>query len=113
MKLIIYFLISIAIITSGTGCQPYRIVKATSIVDKGELVLPAVDPYRARLIKWMVIDTSSCNIKGTKETLFALTPEDYKALGENTYDIIKFGQQQQLIIKAYKEYYNKGKYNNE
>lgn len=97
-----------------TACSsiPGIINVETTPVEKPELVLPEVDKFTQRNVKWIVVTPENVNNvfkdledSNTDVVLFALTDEGYANLTLNVADIIKLLQQQKAIIAAYKQYY--------
>ena len=101
-----------------TACSnlklPQVIDISTAPVDRPELTLPPVDELRLRNVDWVIINAENMEEKiaeltanGQPLALFVLTAEGYENLGLNFSDIRALVQQQQRIIVAYENYYEK------
>lgn len=96
------------------GNQPRQIDISTTPIDRPVLVLPEADPLRMRNIEWVVITQDNFDdiINEMQETgnhvvFFALTDQGYENLSLNLNDLRAYIQQQQRIIVAYENYYDR------
>ena len=92
------------------GTRPIKVSAAP--VDRIPLVVPSVDPYTHREVKWTIVTPENAEKvfaelkkKGRPVVLFTLTEKGYQALSLNVGDQIKITKQQQAIIEAYQKYY--------
>lgn len=101
-------------LTVLTACSsiPADVEVVTKPIDKPALVLPPIDEFKARDVEWIVVtpenaDTvfKSLQEKNDSIVLLALTATGYEKLSLNMADLLKLVQQQNLIITAYKKYY--------
>lgn len=105
-------------LTSLTACSSVPTVfKVDSApVERTPLVLPSVDRFDARDVKWIVVTPENfeaiiSDLESEKKNivLFALDEDSQKNLSLNIADILKLVQQQRAIIAVYQEYYNETK----
>lgn len=82
-------------------------------VAKPTLVLPSVEQYHNRPVKWITITEDNyqevfrqLKKKGKHAVLFGVTDDGYEALAANMQDILKIIRQYKAILAAYEEYYN-------
>jgi len=94
----------------GCGSKPIQI--STKPVEPIPLVIPSVDQYKHRKIKWIIVTPENAKKvfedlqkKGQPVVLFALTSKGYENLSLNTSDQIKITSQLRAVIEAYKKYY--------
>lgn len=106
-------LIVLALI-SLTACSsiPNILQVDSKPVEKTPLVLPPVDRFNTRTVKWVVVTPENFEAivseleSGNKNiVLFALDEDSQKNLSLNIADILKLVRQQQAIIAIYQEYY--------
>jgi len=98
-----------------TGCSLFQtkpIEVSTIPVEKAPLVLPTVDEYSHRKVKWVIITPKNANEvfnelrdRGENVVLIGVTDHGYKNLSLNNADILKIIQQYKAVIATYKEYY--------
>jgi hypothetical protein len=86
----------------------------TKPIDRPKLTLPKVDKVDLRDVEWIIITPDNIELvvenarkTGRPVSFFALTDEGYENLSLNISDIRALLQQQQTIISAYENYYNK------
>ena len=101
-----------ALLLTGCSSIPNIFKVDTTPVETPNLVVPSVDEFTARNVKWIVVTPENVNNvfkdledSNTDVVLFALTDEGYANLTLNVADTIKLLQQQKAIIAAYKQYY--------
>jgi hypothetical protein len=100
-------LVVIAVVLLAGCSTPVRQIEISAKpIDKPELVLPPIEQLRLKDVEWVVI-----NQENAKE-VFAQLLEDkkdpvlgYEILSLNYSDIMSHIQQQNAIIKAYRNYY--------
>lgn len=97
-----------------TGCSQKEILTETVVVNKTPLNLKNPEPIKLNNINYYIITKDNANSvfdslqKQDKElVLFAIDPTDYENLSLNILYIKKYLIEQQNIINAYKEYYEK------
>lgn len=97
-----------------TGCSQKEILTETVVVNKTPLNLKNPEPIKLNNINYYIITKDNANSvfdslqKQDKElVLFAIEPTDYENLSLNILYIKKYLIEQQNIINAYKEYYEK------
>lgn len=108
-------LVIIPLILLLSGCslfQERQVEVSTTEVAKAPLIVPEVDQFQARSIKWIIITEdnareifSKLKKQGKAPALFALTADGYQALSLNMNDILKILKQQKAIVAAYRDYY--------
>lgn len=115
-KMIKRILIASLILISISGCSmiPSRIQVDQTPIERPIIVIPTVDEFKAREVKWITITPENINnvfadLQEANEeiVLIATTPEGMQNLTLNMGDLLKLVQQQKLIIATYKEYYEK------
>lgn len=81
-------------------------------IERPQIVIPTVDEFKARDVKWITITPENINnvfadLQEANEeiVLIATTPEGIQNLTLNMGDLLKLVQQQKIIIATYKEYY--------
>lgn len=99
---------------SGCASTPRAIDIQSSPIEKPTLSLPKPDVLKLREVKWIVVNRQNVDQvfadlqkKGNSLVLFALTSRGYEAISLNHADLRKLVMQQQAIIGAYEEYYQK------
>ena len=99
---------------AACSTQPQRIEVSAKPVDKPTLTLPPVDEINMRRVEWIVINENNIDEvmqrmkdEGKAFAFYALTGDGYSNLGLNFSDIRALIQQQQAIIVAYENYYQK------
>lgn len=97
---------------SGCSWLTKKVDASYTPVPKPELVLPAADEVRMRNIEWYIITPDNyeevfAELEANNEAvvLFGLTSTGYERISLNLSDVRAFLQQQQSIIRAYKQYY--------
>ena len=93
---------------------PQLISVSAKPIEKPTLTLPPVDEINLRPVEWIIINESNLDAKvaelkagGRPLAMFVLTGDGYENLGMNFSDIRALVQQQQAIIVAYQNYYQK------
>jgi len=109
--------LSLILLLSGCSLltpQPREIQVSTVPIEKPQLELPQADELRLREVEWVLITPENAEEvfaeaeeSGRPIVFFGLTDEGYENLGLNISDIRAFIQQQQTIIAAYENYYEK------
>lgn len=96
----------------GNNLEPVEIT--TKPVDKPELSLPRSDELQLKAVNWQVVTPENIDQvfaeiteSGRPATMFALTDRGYENLGLNLSDLRAYIQQQQVIITAYENYYQR------
>jgi diadenosine tetraphosphate (Ap4A) HIT family hydrolase len=107
----VVFITAILAGCAGTPTPTTAIVQ----VDKPAMMLPNVDQVRLRDVDWYVITRDAKpNTPGhidavwkktSKDSLFAVTSDDYEDLSLNVSELTKIIKQLQSQVQAYKEYY--------
>lgn len=108
-----YLIIPIILLLSGCSWFTTDALQITTKpADKVPLILPEVDVYKSRPVKWLIVTPDNYQEVLTKlknkgsVALFALTPKDYENASLNTRDTFKLVRQLQNIIDAYQKYYS-------
>lgn len=91
---------------------PKKITVDNKPVERPALIVPKVDQFTARQVKWVIvtpenIESVFADLKASNKSivLFAITADGYENLSLNMADITKLIQQQRSIIAAYQQYY--------
>lgn len=99
---------------SGCASAPRVVDVQSSPIEKPTLTLPKPDVLKLREVKWIVVNRQNVDQvfadlqkRGNSVVLFALTSGGYEAISLNQADLRKLVMQQQAIIGAYEEYYQK------
>ena len=99
---------------SACSTLPPSITVSTVPIEKPALILPRADQVVMAEIKWVIvtednIDDVIADLKksGQPLAIFGLTGQGYENLSTNFSAIRTLVQQQQTIIAAYKDYYEK------
>ena len=107
-------IVALAMLTILTACSsvPAEVEVVTKPIEKPALVLPPVDKFKARTVEYIVVTPENAEsvfnmLEGKNESivLFAISANGYENVSLNMADLLKLVQQQQLIIAAYKKYY--------
>ena len=111
MRIALVALIGFALLT-GCASQPQRIEISAKPIDKPNLILPPAEELRLKDLEWVIINQENAEeifaqlLKDKKDpVLIGLTDEGYEILSLNYSDIMAYIQQQNAIIKAYRNYY--------
>ena len=111
MKTVFVALLGFALLT-GCASQPQRIEISAKPIDKPNLILPPAQELRLKDLEWVIINQENAQevfaqlLKDKKDpVLIGLTDEGYEILSLNYSDIMAYIQQQNAIIKAYRNYY--------
>jgi len=111
MKTVFVALLGFALLT-GCASQPQRIEISAKPIDKPNLILPPAQELRLKDLEWVIITQENAEevfaqlLKDKKDpVLIGLTDEGYEILSLNYSDIMAYIQQQNAIIKAYRNYY--------
>lgn len=111
MKHLLLAVIAVALLA---GCStPVRQIEISAKpIDKPELVLPPIEQLRLKDVEWVVINQENAEevfaqlLEDKKDpVLIGLTDDGYEILSLNYSDIMSHIQQQNAIIKAYRNYY--------
>lgn len=111
-------LIALTIATLLTACSsiPETIRVDTKPAERPQLIIPTVDEFKAREVRWITITPDNINnvfadLQEANEevVLIAITPDGMRNLTLNMADLLKLVQQQKTIIAAYKQYYEENK----
>ena len=104
----------LSVLLSACSSLPPVITVSTVPIEKPQLVLPLVDKVALNEVKWVIVTEDNieeilAEIKSSGQPLaiFGLTGQGYENLSTNFSAIRKLVQQQQTIIAAYKDYYEK------
>ena len=99
---------------AACSTPPQRIEVSARPIDKPTLTLPPVDEINMRRVEWIVINENNIEevmqrmqSQGQAFAFYALTGDGYSNLGLNFSDIRALVQQQQAIILAYENYYQR------
>jgi len=110
MKLFIIVLVAISLQGCFWNTKEEEVIEVISKpMTRVPLILPQVDHFRTRDIKWMIITEE--NYKETIDklpsntALFSITSKDYERLSLNNGDILKLIKQLKSQLKGYKLYY--------
>ena len=111
MKTVFVALLGFALLT-GCASQPQRIEISAKPIDKPNLILPPAQQLNLKDVEWVIINQENAQevfeqlLKDKKDpVLIGLTDEGYEILSLNYSDIMAYIQQQNAIIKAYRNYY--------
>jgi hypothetical protein len=106
-------LVVIAVVLLAGCSTPVRQIEISAKpIDKPELVLPPIEQLRLKDVEWVVINQENAKevfaqlLEDKKDpVLIGLTDDGYEILSLNYSDIMSHIQQQNAIIKAYRNYY--------
>ena len=111
MRTLIVAVLGLALL-AGCASQPQRIEISAKPIEKPALILPPAEQLRLNEVQWVIITKENAEevfaqlLKDKKDPmLIGLTDEGYEVLSLNYSDIMKYIQQQNAIIKAYRNYY--------
>ena len=99
-----------------TSCAsvPPSIIVSTKPIEKPSLIVPPVDTVIMKEVKWIIVTEDNleeviADLKASGQPLaiFGLSGQGYENLSTNFSAIRALVQQQQTIIAAYKQYYEK------
>lgn len=103
-----------SLVLSGCASTPRVVDVKSSPIERPTLTLPKPDVLKLREVKWIVVNRQNVDQvfadlqkRGNNVVLFALTSRGYEAISLNQADLRKLVMQQQAIIGAYQEYYQK------
>jgi hypothetical protein len=104
----------VALLISGCTTPVKRIEVSTTPVERPKLELPPADELNLKEVDWLVVTEDNIEevfneirSTGRPVALFALTDKGYENISVNFSAIRSYIQQQQAIIIAYKNYYEK------
>jgi hypothetical protein len=105
-------LVLAALALSACSSVPKPIQVDVKPVERPALIVPKVDQFTSRNVKWVVITPENvesvfADLKSANKNVvvFAITADGYENLSLNIADITKLIQQQRSIIAAYQQYY--------
>ena len=107
-------ILSLAILSgcSSTSIRPIEI--SATPIEKPQLILPPADQLSLKDIEWIIINKENveevfAQLQADKKdpALIGLSDEGYELLSLNYSDIMAYIQQQNAIITAYRNYYEK------
>jgi len=111
MRIVILAILGFALLT-GCASQPQRIEISAKPIDKPNLILPPAQQLNLKDVEWVIINQENAEevfaqlLKDKKDpVLIGLTDDGYEILSLNYSDIMAYIQQQNAIIKAYRNYY--------
>ena len=111
MKTVFVALLGFALLT-GCASQPQRIEISAKPIEKPNLILPPAQQLNLKDVEWVIINQENAEevfaqlLEDKKDpVLIGLTDEGYEILSLNYSDIMAYIQQQNAIIKAYRNYY--------
>jgi hypothetical protein len=98
-----------------SGCSTVKPIQVTTKpIEKPILVLPSADLVNMREMKWIIVTEENAELvfeilrkTGRPVALFSLDGKGYENAALNLSDLRAFIQQQNAIIAAYQDYYNK------
>jgi len=115
-----YLILGLAIL-SFAGCtvdEPLLPTPTPSIrvvtepIQRPQLNLPTVDPYRPQNVDWVVITPENADSifaelerQGVEQVVFGIDEDSYEALAINNQQALRTILQQQSQIDGYREYY--------
>jgi len=111
----LFALLLMAVLVAGCSTpMPQRIEVSTTPIEKPSLILPDATVLRLNDVEWIVITKENAaevfaELESSRKdaALVALTAQGYEVLSTNYSDIMAYIQQQNAIIAAYKNYYEK------
>lgn len=102
------------VLLSGCTSTPRQIEISAKPIEKPQLILPPADQLNLQDVEWIVINQENAEevfaqLQADKKdpALIGLSDEGYEILSLNYSDIMTYIQQQNAIIKAYRNYYEK------
>lgn len=110
------FLVALPVLLTLVACSsvPAPIPVDVTPVERPKLIVPNVDKFTSKDVTWIVVTPdnveqvfSDLEKSGNSIVLFALTDKGYENISLNMADIAKLVKQQQSIIAAYRQYYEK------
>jgi len=111
MNKVIVALVGLTLLV-GCTTQPQRIEISAKPIDKPNLILPPAQQLRLNEVEWIIINSENAEevfaqlLEDKKDPmLIGLTDDGYEVLSLNYSDIMAYIQQQNAIIKAYRNYY--------
>lgn len=115
MGLVPTLLIPIILSISACSSNPSPITEIrTTPIERPTLILPEVTTINSRSVEWKVVTPENIDsifaemqTSGQNPVLFVLTSKGYENLGLNMSEITRLIKEQQSIILAYKNYYEK------
>jgi len=111
---ILVVLMLLVMILTSCSSIPRSLEIMSAPVEKPKLELPSVDRFSQRPLNWIVLTPE--NVEDVFEELknenkqivvFAVDEKGYEALTLNVTDLLKLVKQQNAVITAYKQYYEK------
>jgi len=112
-SILLALMLSMMVLTSCSSV-PQSIAIKSAPLEKPNLELPSVDRFSQRPLNWIVLTHD--NVEDVFEELknenkqivvFAVDEKGYEALTLNVTDLLKLVKQQNAVITAYKQYYEK------
>lgn len=111
MRTFIVALLGLALL-AGCTSTPRQIEISAKPIDKPNLILPPAQQLNLKDVEWVIINKENAEevfaqlLEDKKDpVLIGLTDEGYEILSLNYSDIMAYIQQQNAIIKAYRNYY--------
>jgi len=111
MRTLIVAVLGLALL-AGCTSTPRQIEISAKPIDKPNLILPPAQQLNLKDVEWVIITQENAEevfaqlLKDKKDPmLIGLTDEGYEILSLNYSDIMAYIQQQNAIIKAYRNYY--------
>ena len=100
------------LLLAGCTSTPRQIEISAKPIDKPNLILPPAQQLNLKEVEWVIITEENAEevfaqlLKDKKDPiLIGLTDDGYEILSLNYSDIMAYIQQQNAIIKAYRNYY--------
>lgn len=107
-------LVAAFVLSACSSTKPIPIQISAKPIDRPPLILPDATTLRMRDLEWIVItkdnaDEVFAELEASRKdaALVGLTDEGYEVLSLNYSEIMAYIQQQNAIIAAYKNYYEK------
>ena len=111
MRTLIVAVLGLALL-AGCTSTPRQIEISAKPISKPNLILPPAQQLNLKDVEWVIITQENAEevfaqlLKDKKDPmLIGLTDEGYEILSLNYSDIMAYIQQQNAIIKAYRNYY--------
>ncbi len=112
MRLIVIALLTTIFLAGCSSNPPRQIEISARPIDKPNLILPDATQLRLKDLEWVIITKANAEevfaklVKDKNDpVLIGLTDDGYEILSLNHSDIMAYIQQQNAIIKAYRNYY--------
>lgn len=104
----------ILVLLAGCSTPVRQIEISAKPIDRPVLILPPAQQLDLKDVEWIIINEENAEevfaqlVKDKKDpVLIGLTDDGYEVLSLNYSDIMSYIQQQNAIIKAYRNYYEK------